>query len=129
MHPKALLEALRRSWSEKSSDSNIPPTRWCRAISASTARSAQRERATLAETPMPWCGRKLLFEHLAGQGSGPRERRLAILGFAGRPRLPQERAQRTGEGLAGPASPRSDPVHFAAGAATGTTCRSGWSRR
>jgi 16S rRNA (cytosine967-C5)-methyltransferase len=27
--------------------------------------------------------RKLLFEHFAGSGSGPRERRLAILGFAG----------------------------------------------
>lgn len=41
-----------------------------------------RERATLAETAYAVLRRKLLFEHLAGSGSGPRERRLAILGFA-----------------------------------------------
>lgn len=41
-----------------------------------------RERATLAETAYAVLRRKLLFEHLAGAGSGPRERRLAILGFA-----------------------------------------------
>lgn len=42
-----------------------------------------RERATLAETAYAVLRRKLLFEHLAASGSGPRERRLAILGFAG----------------------------------------------
>jgi 16S rRNA (cytosine967-C5)-methyltransferase len=42
-----------------------------------------RERATLAETAYAVLRRKLLFEHLAGSGSGARERRLAILGFAG----------------------------------------------
>ena len=42
-----------------------------------------RERATLAETAYAVLRRKPLFEHLAlaGAGSGPRERRLAILGF------------------------------------------------
>ncbi|MDB5857803.1 MAG: tRNA and rRNA cytosine-C5-methylase-like protein [Ramlibacter sp.] len=42
-----------------------------------------RERATLAETAYAVVRRKLLYEHLARPGSGPRERRLAILGFAG----------------------------------------------
>ena len=42
-----------------------------------------RERATLAETVYAVLRQKLLFEKLALSGSGPRERRLAILGFAG----------------------------------------------
>ena len=41
-----------------------------------------RERATLTETVYNVLRRKLLFEHLAPSGSGSRERRLAILGFA-----------------------------------------------
>jgi len=41
-----------------------------------------RERATLAETAYAVLRRKPLFEHLARAGSGARERRLAILGFA-----------------------------------------------
>ncbi len=42
-----------------------------------------RERATLAETVYTVLRKKLLFDHLAPSGSGPRERRLAILGFYG----------------------------------------------
>ena len=42
-----------------------------------------RERATLAETAYAVLRRKLLYEYLARSGSGPRERRLAILGFHG----------------------------------------------
>ena len=42
-----------------------------------------RERATLAETIYTVLRKKLLFEHLAPSGSGPKERRLAILGFHG----------------------------------------------
>jgi 16S rRNA (cytosine967-C5)-methyltransferase len=42
-----------------------------------------RERATLAETAYAVLRRKLRFDHFAPSGSGPRERRLAILGFAG----------------------------------------------
>lgn len=41
-----------------------------------------RERATLAETVYAVLRKKLLFEKLALSGSGPKERRLAILGFA-----------------------------------------------
>jgi len=42
----------------------------------------QRERAALAETAYTVLRKKLLFDHMAPSGSGPRERRLAILGFA-----------------------------------------------
>ncbi|MFO1194388.1 MAG: RsmB/NOP family class I SAM-dependent RNA methyltransferase [Rhodoferax sp.] len=42
-----------------------------------------RERATLSETAYNVLRRKLLWDHLAPSGSGPRERRLAILGFPG----------------------------------------------
>jgi len=41
-----------------------------------------RERAALAETAYAVLRKKLLFDHLAPSGSGPKERRLAILGFA-----------------------------------------------
>ena len=42
-----------------------------------------RERATLAETVYTVLRKKLLFDHLAPSGSGPKERRLAIPGFHG----------------------------------------------
>jgi len=42
-----------------------------------------RERATLSETVFQVLRKKLLFEHMARSGSGAKERRLAILGFAG----------------------------------------------
>jgi 16S rRNA (cytosine967-C5)-methyltransferase len=42
-----------------------------------------RERATLAETVYTVLRKKLLFDHLSHSGSGPKERRMAILGFHG----------------------------------------------
>jgi 16S rRNA (cytosine967-C5)-methyltransferase len=42
-----------------------------------------RERATLAETVYTVLRKKLLFDHFAPSGSGPPERRMAILGFHG----------------------------------------------
>jgi len=42
-----------------------------------------RERATLAETVYTVLRKKLLFDHLAPSGTGPKERRMAILGFHG----------------------------------------------
>jgi len=42
-----------------------------------------RERATMAETVYTVLRKKLLFDHMAPSGSGPKERRLAILGFYG----------------------------------------------
>jgi 16S rRNA (cytosine967-C5)-methyltransferase len=41
-----------------------------------------RERASLTDTVYAVLRQKLLFEHFAPAGSGPKERRLAILGFA-----------------------------------------------
>ena len=58
-----------------------------------------RERATLANTAYMVLRKKLLFEHLAPFGSGPRERRLAILGLA---YSLQEQGQRTGQSSAAP---------------------------
>jgi 16S rRNA (cytosine967-C5)-methyltransferase len=42
-----------------------------------------RERATLSGTVYAVLRKKLLFDHFAPSGSGPKERRLAILGFYG----------------------------------------------
>lgn len=42
-----------------------------------------RERAVLADAVYSVLRQRLLFEHLAASGSGPRERRLAILGLGG----------------------------------------------
>jgi 16S rRNA (cytosine967-C5)-methyltransferase len=53
-----------------------------------------RERATLAETVYTVLRKKLLFDKLALSGSGPRERRLAILGFVRSQQ--EEQARRTG---------------------------------
>ncbi len=41
----------------------------------------QRERATLAETVYNVLRKKLQYDHFAPSGSGPKERRMAILGF------------------------------------------------
>jgi 16S rRNA (cytosine967-C5)-methyltransferase len=43
----------------------------------------QRERATLAETVYNVLRKKLQYDHFAPSGSGPKERRMAILGFHG----------------------------------------------
>jgi 16S rRNA (cytosine967-C5)-methyltransferase len=82
MHPKALLEAC--------ADLVAQVLKFDHPADAIVSRYFRehrslgpRERATLAETAYAVLRRKLLFEHLAGSGSGSRERRLAILGFAG----------------------------------------------
>ncbi len=82
MHPKALLDAcaeiVRLSLQlDHPADSTV--SRYFREHRA----MGPRERATLAETVYTVLRKKLLFEHLARSGSGPRERRLAILGFYG----------------------------------------------
>ncbi|GAB3768924.1 RsmB/NOP family class I SAM-dependent RNA methyltransferase [Ramlibacter monticola] len=82
MHPKALLEAcaeLVREVLRFDHPADAVVSRYFRERRA----LGPRERATLAETAYAVVRRKLLFEHLAASGSGPRERRLAILGFAG----------------------------------------------
>ena len=82
MHPKALLdscaELVRRCLTfEHPADAVV--SRYFREHRA----LGPRERATLAETVFAVLRQKLLFEQLARSGSGPRERRLAILGFHG----------------------------------------------
>jgi 16S rRNA (cytosine967-C5)-methyltransferase len=82
MHPKALLEACAELVAQVlrfDHPADAIVSRYFREHRA----LGQRERATLAETTYAVLRRKLLFEHLAQSGSGPRERRLAILGFAG----------------------------------------------
>ena len=82
MHPKALLDACAELVQltlkfDHPADSVV--SRYFR-----DHRSlGPRERATLAETVYTVLRKKLLFDHFAPSGSGPRERRLAILGFHG----------------------------------------------
>ncbi|HET8746931.1 MAG TPA: RsmB/NOP family class I SAM-dependent RNA methyltransferase [Ramlibacter sp.] len=82
MHPKALLDAcaeLVREVLRFDHPADAVVSRYFREHRS----LGPRERATLAETAYAVIRRKLLFEHFAGSGSGPRERRLAILGFYG----------------------------------------------
>ena len=82
MHPKALLEAcseLVRLTLKFDHPADATVSRFFR-----DHRSlGPRERATMAETVYTVLRKKLLFDHLAPSGSGPKERRLAILGFYG----------------------------------------------
>jgi len=82
MHPKALLEACAELLAQVlkfDHPADAVVSRYFR-----ERRSlGPRERATLAETTYNVLRKKLQFEHFAPSGSGPKERRLAILGFAG----------------------------------------------
>jgi len=85
MHPKALLDACAELVKltlkfDHPADSVV--SHFFRENRAKYA-FGPRERATLAETVYAVLRKKLLFEALAQGGSGPRERRLAILGFHG----------------------------------------------
>ncbi|VUZ26832.1 Ribosomal RNA small subunit methyltransferase B [uncultured Comamonas sp.] len=82
MHPKALLDACAELVQQvmllqHPADSVV--SRFFR----QHRNLGPRERATLAETAYTVLRHKLRFEALARSGSGARERRLAILGFAG----------------------------------------------
>ena len=82
MHPKALLDAcaelVRLTLTfEHPADSVV--SRYFREHRS----LGPRERATLAETVYAVLRKKLRFEQLARSGTGPKERRLAILGFHG----------------------------------------------
>lgn len=82
MHPKALLDACAELLAQVlkfDHPADAVVSRYFREHRS----LGPRERATLAETAYAVLRRKLLFEHLAGSGSGSRERRLAILGFFG----------------------------------------------
>jgi 16S rRNA (cytosine967-C5)-methyltransferase len=82
MHPKALLEACAQLVAQVlkfDHPADAVVSRYFR----ENRSLGPRERATLAETAYAVVRRKLRYEYLARSGSGPRERRLAILGFAG----------------------------------------------
>jgi 16S rRNA (cytosine967-C5)-methyltransferase len=82
MHPKALLDAcaeLVKLTLKFDHPADAIVSRYFREHRS----LGPRERATLAETVYTVLRRKLLFDHLAPSGSGPKERRLAILGFHG----------------------------------------------
>jgi 16S rRNA (cytosine967-C5)-methyltransferase len=82
MHPKALLEAcaeLVRLVLKFDHPADAVVSRYFRDNRA----LGPRERATLAETVYTVLRKKLLFDHLSPSGSGPKERRMAILGFHG----------------------------------------------
>ena len=84
MHPKVLLDAsaelVRLALSFQHPADRVV-SRFFRDQRKSHA-YGPRERALLAETLYNVLRYKLRFEHFAPSGSGPRERRLAILGFA-----------------------------------------------
>lgn len=82
MHPKALLDAcaeLVRLTLQFNHPADAVVSRFFR----DNRHLGPRERATLSETVFKVLRQKLLFEHMARSGSGAKERRLAILGFAG----------------------------------------------
>src|SRR4051812_16409230 len=82
MHPKALLDAcseLVKLTLRFDHPADAIVSRFFR----DNKSLGPRERATLAETVYTVLRKKLLFDHLAPSGSGPKERRLAILGFHG----------------------------------------------
>jgi 16S rRNA (cytosine967-C5)-methyltransferase len=82
MHPKALLDAcaeLVRLTLKFDHPADAIVSRFFRDHRG----FGPRERATMAETVYTVLRKKLLFDHFAPSGSGPKERRLAILGFYG----------------------------------------------
>lgn len=82
MHPRALLDAcagLLEQVLRFDHPADAVVSRWFR----DNRSLGPRERATLAETTYAVLRRKLLYEYLARSGSGPKSRRLAILGFDG----------------------------------------------
>ena len=79
MHPKALLDAcsdLLKQVLKFDHPADMVLSRYFREF-----RLGPRERATLAETVYGVLRKKSLYTYLAQHGSGPPERRLAILGF------------------------------------------------
>lgn len=79
MHPKALLDSaadLLKQVLRFDHPADAVLSRYFR-----EHRLGPRERATLAETVFDVLRRKIFLSYLAQSGSGPMERRLAILGF------------------------------------------------
>jgi 16S rRNA (cytosine967-C5)-methyltransferase len=84
MHPKALVEActeLVRLTLKFDHPADAVVSKFFRDYRKTYA-FGPRERAALAETTYNVLRNKLRYDHFAPSGSGPKERRLAILGFA-----------------------------------------------
>ncbi len=82
MHPKALLEAC-SELVRLTLKFDHPADATVSSFFRDHRGLGPRERETMAETVYTVLRKKLLFDHLAPSGSGPKERRLAILGFYG----------------------------------------------
>lgn len=109
MHPNALLEActeLVRLTLKFDHPADAVVSKFFRDYRKTYA-LGPRERATLAETTYNVLRNKLRYDHLAPSGSGPKERRLAILGFA-------DHLQNTANKLASKSS--NNPLDFLLGA-------------
>jgi 16S rRNA (cytosine967-C5)-methyltransferase len=81
MHPKALLDAC-ADLVALSLKFDHPTDAVVSRFFREHREFGPRERASLTETVYAVLRNKLLFDHFAPSGSGPKERRLAILGFA-----------------------------------------------
>ncbi len=82
MHPKALLEVC-SELVRLSLKFDHPTDAIVSKFFRDNRGLGPRERATLSGTVYAVLRKKLLFDHFAPSGSGPKERRMAILGFYG----------------------------------------------
>ncbi len=110
MHPKALLEActeLVRLTLKFDHPADSVVSKFFRDYRKTYA-FGPRERAALAETTYNVLRNKLRFDHFAPSGSGPKERRLAILGFAQhlKDQAPANNAPKSAK------HPSNDPLDF-----------------
>lgn len=94
MHPKALLDACTELLAQVLAFEHPADAVVARYV-REHRQLGPRERATLADTVYAVLRSKALLEHLARSGSGARERRLAILGFARA--LDEQERQRSGQ--------------------------------
>ncbi len=114
MHPKALLEActeLVRLTLKFDHPADSVVSKFFRDYRKTYA-FGPRERAALAETVYNVLRNKLRYDHFAPSGSGPKERRLAILGFAQhlKEQAPAKAAPKSAK------HPSNDPLDFLMGA-------------
>jgi 16S rRNA (cytosine967-C5)-methyltransferase len=114
MHPKALVEActeLVRLTLKFDHPADAVVSKFFRDYRKTYA-FGPRERAALAETTYNVLRNKLRYDHFAPSGSGPKERRLAILGFAQhlKDQAPAKAAPKSAK------HPSNDPLDFLMGA-------------
>ena len=114
MHPKALVEActeLVRLTLKFDHPADSVVSKFFRDYRKTYA-FGPRERAALAETTYNVLRNKLRYDHFAPSGSGPKERRLAILGFAQhlKDQAPANNAPKSAK------HPSNDPLDFLMGA-------------